>query len=360
MNGDPKAPAPVDTVGAESGPQDPEAGGPEVEDFESIARLSRGFWAPRIVITAVELDLFTVLGDRALSAASLARRLEGDRRGVEILANALVGLRLLHRDDRGNYRNSAAAGRFLDAESPDYRGKVITLANDLWRRWSRLTEIVRDGPDAREQGRRPDETADFTLAMHQRKPDAGERLVGLLDLHGVRRAIDLGGGPGTFSEALARALPDCQVVLVDLPEVLEVTRERLPDDLLDGRIVLEPRDIVADGIPLAGDPPASYDLALLSSVLHIYGPEDNHTLLGRVYEVLEPGGQVVIREFLLDEDGTSPLEAALFSVNMLAATEAGRSYRFQEIRSWLHDAGFGEVQRMDFEGPIGLITARRA
>jgi len=237
---------------------------------------------------------------------------------------------------------------------------VITLAGDLWRRWSRLTEIVRSGPEARDDERRPRETADFTRAMRQRRPEPGARLVDLLDLHGVDRAIDLGGGPGTFSEALARALPDGQVVLVDLPEVLEVTRELLPDDLLDGRIVLEPRDIVADGIPLAGDPPAPYDLALLSSVLHIYGPEDNATLLGRIYEVLEPGGQVVIREFLLDETGTRPVEAALFSVNMLVATESGRSYTFDEIRGWLHDAGFGEVQRIDLEGPIGLVTARRA
>lgn len=360
MTADPEASATVDSPGTEGDAEESVPEGPDADAFEPIAELSRAFWGPRVLITAAELDLFSVLGDGALSADSLADRLDADRRGVEILANALVALGLLEHDDRKRYRNSPAALRYLDVSSPEYRGKVVTLASDLWRRWSRLTEVVRHGPEAREQERRPDETADFTRAMHQRKPDAGERLVERLDLHGVRRVIDLGGGPGTFSEALAHAVPEAQVVLVDLPDVLEVTRELLPDDLLDGRIVLEPRDIVADGIPLAGDPPAPYDLALLSSVLHIYGPEDNATLLSRVYDVLEPGGQVVIREFLVDETGAAPLEAALFSVNMLAATEAGRSYSFQEIRSWLHDAGFGEVERIDLDGSIGLVTARRA
>lgn len=334
---------------------------PVAEDpgFEPLAELVRGFWAPRVLLTAGELDLFTVLGGQSLSAEELAGRLDGDLRGVEMLAQALTAMGLLHLED-GRYANTSLARRYLDAASPEPRTDYLRLGRMLWQRWSRLTEVVRVGseaigPEWSEADRRA-----FTLAMHQGKPHAGELLVSKLDLHGVRRIVDLGGGPGTFAEAFARALPDAQVILVDRTAAIEVAQERLPAELLEGRIVLVERDFIADGIPLAGDPPGPYDLALLSSVIHLFGPQENASLLGRVHECLEPGGQVVIRDFLLDESGTGPLGSALFAVNMLVNTEEGRVYRFEEVRSWLHEAGFGEVEQEPLEGAVALVRARRA
>ncbi|MFQ5744848.1 MAG: methyltransferase [Acidobacteriota bacterium] len=327
--------------------------------FERIIELSRGFWAPRVLLTAIELDLFTTLGKQELAAAELAARLPTDVRGTELLANALVSLELLSLDD-GRYANQPLALSFLDAASPQYRGHAIRLASLLWQRWSQLTSIVQQGAD----GIGPDwdekEIGVFTLAMHQGKPQAAEALLGRLDLQGVRRIIDLGGGSGTFSEALVLALPKAQVVLVDRPQVIAVARSRIAADLLDQRIVLVERDFIVDGVPLAGDPPAPYDLALLSSVLHIYGAQENAALMGAVYEALEPGGRIVIREFVAEADGTAPPEAALFAVNMLVNTTHGRCYSFDEIRGWLHKAGFGEVELQPLDRSIGLITARRA
>lgn len=328
-------------------------------DFEEIQALARGFWSARVLLTAVELDLFSALAGQSLHDAELAERLGADLRGVTLLANALVATGVLERhEDR--YANSPAAHRYLDHDSPEYRGEHLKLAGLLWERWSRLTAVVREGSGAIGPEWGEQDTRTFVMAMHHAKPGAGEELVGALDLHGVRRAIDLGGGAGTFSEALALALPEAQVVLVDLPDAIAVARERIPAGLREERIVLVERDILEEGIPLAGTAPGPYDLALLSSVLHIFSPDDNVSLLGHVYEALEPGGQVVVREFLVDASGTQPETAALFGVNMLVNTEAGRAYSFEEIREWLHRSGFGQVEQVPLDGPTGLVVGRRA
>jgi predicted O-methyltransferase YrrM len=334
----------------------------EVEDavedhFDTIARLANAYWAPRVLLTAVELDLFSRLGGEPLSAAALAQSVGASERGIELIANALVGLGFLT-FEAGRYAATPLSRRYLDTASPEHRGQVVSLATWWWTRWSDLTEVVRSGQSP--EGPPPEFIEAFTMAMHQGKPEAGEQLVGMLDLHGINRIVDLGAGPGTFAEAFAAALPDAHIVIVDRPEVIAVARRRLPTDLLDTRITLVERDFLSEGIPLAGDSLGPYDLVLLSSVVHLLGVAENIDLFGRVYDVLEPGGQVVIRDFLVDDDGVSPVEATLFAIIMLVSTRAGRCYSFRQIKEWLHNTGFGEVEHDEFDGPVGLITARRA
>ena len=349
----------LDSVAASGGTDPVPTASHEGIEFGAIAELSRGFWGPRVLLSAVELELFTTLGGQSLTASQLATRLEADERGVDLLAKALVALGLLEVDE-GRFSCSAVARRFLDGASPEFRGRVIRLANHWWDHWSGLTEVVSKGSSAVAAEWTGDGLEDFTLAMHQGKPDAGEMLVAKLDLHGIERIVDLGGGAGTFSEALAVALPAAEVVLVDRPEVIAIARQRLPAELVDERIVLVERDFMVEGIPLAGSRPGGYDLALISSLLHLNGPRDNATLLSRVYDALEPGGHVVIREFLIDDSGTVPTDAALFALTMLVTTSEGRCYSYSQMREWLHQAGFGEVEQQEFDGPIGLVTARRA
>jgi len=327
------------------------------DDFDTIARLASDFRASRVVLTAVELNLFSLLGTERLQTETLARRAHAQERGVELLANALVGLGLLSLDEHG-YACTPSSRRYLDETSPDYRGRVIRLASWWWTRWSDLTDIVRNGnaPD----GPPTEMLEDFTLAMQQGKPRAGSLLAEKLDLHGVSRIVDLGGGPGAFAEALAATLPEAQIVVVDRPEVIDIARRHLPASLLDRRIVFVAHDFVNEGIPLAGDAPAPYDLAILSSVVHLLGEEENAALLKRVRDALAPGGRIAIRDFLVDEKGVAPLDAALLAVTMLVSSRRGRCYSFARIKEWLHAAGFGEVEKSEFDGPAVLITARRA
>lgn len=346
-------------------PDDPEATEAREHDrgdlgddrFAEIVRLCRDFQGSRVLLTAVELDLFTHLGGDAMTASKLAAAINADERSLELVCNALVALGLLSRDGDW-YASSTAAQRYLDAQSEEYRGNVVHLANWWWTRWSMLTDVVRGGEAV--DGPPEELTESFVLAMHEGKPDVGRRMVECLDLHAVTRVIDLGCGPATILEALAEALPEVALVGVDRPEVLEVARRRLPAALLEQRIVLVPGDFVAKDVPRGGELPEAYDLAILSSVVHLLDEPANIALLTRVHDALDPGGKLAIRDFVVTDGGSGPREAALFAITMLVASRAGRCYEFERIRGWLHDAGFGQVEMQDFDGPVKLITARRA
>jgi hypothetical protein len=104
---------------------------------------------------------------------------------------------------------------------------------------------------------------------------------------------------------------------------------------------------------------SGFDLVLVSSICHMLDPGENRDLLRRAFAALSPGGRVVVSDFLLAEDRTSPRQAALFSINMLVGTVAGDCYTEGEYASWLREAGFGEVVRRDLPGPASLVLGTK-
>ena len=104
---------------------------------------------------------------------------------------------------------------------------------------------------------------------------------------------------------------------------------------------------------------SGYDLVFVSAICHMLGPVENLDMLRKCFAALAPGGRVVIQDFILEKDKTTPLNAAMFSLNMLVGTERGSSYSEEEYADWLREAGFGEVRRIRLPGPTGLMIARR-
>ena len=98
---------------------------------------------------------------------------------------------------------------------------------------------------------------------------------------------------------------------------------------------------------------------LLSSICHMFSPEENRALLARAHAALAPNGRLVIADFIVDPEKTSPRSAALFALNMLVATRGGASYSEPEYESWLRAAGFTEVKRVRMPGPVNLMIAAR-
>ncbi len=328
----------------------------EIEQLTKLAELeqtARSYWQSRVFLSACELDLFTALGKEAKKTGDLSRELGVSERGTEIICNALTALGILVKED-GAYSNTGLTYRYLSRESESYRGAMFLHQNHLWDRWSELTRVVRNGrPADSGDERSEEEKRDFILAMHHLK---GERFISeirSLVPNGVKRALDLGGGPGTASIAMAEARPDLKVVLMDRPHALDVARTVIPGNLLEqGRIELRAGDFLEDDI---GD---GYDFVLVSAIVHIYGSDVNRKLLATVYRSLNPGGRVAVRDFLIEPGGIGPPRAALFSVNMLVNTSEGRCYSQQEIGQWLTDAGFEDIDVREEEG-AGTVTAVR-
>ncbi|HET6419439.1 MAG TPA: class I SAM-dependent methyltransferase [Geobacteraceae bacterium] len=313
----------------------------EIRDLRS---LWNGFWASRVLLTANNFRIFDHLraGKTAEEAAGL---IGADPRGTEILLNALTGLGLL-RKKSGKFRNSAMADRFLATGSPHYHGDIIRHADSLWKSWSSLDEAVRTGAPARKSG---DHEA-FIRGMHNNAVWRAAGVIGELDLKGARNALDLGGGPGTYSIELARK--GISVTLFDLPDTIPISREIINESGLEG-IDFRAGDFLADDIG------SGYDLIFVSQVLHSLSPAENAFLMGKCAKALRPRGRIAIQEFLIDATLTRPLHGALFSVNMLVNTDGGRCYAPGEIIGWLSAAGFRKCGRKDLDDTVLVFGSIR-
>ncbi len=174
-----------------------------------------------------------------------------------------------------------------------------------------------------------DWTVPFIAAMHRGAAERAPLVVRAVGTEGVARMLDVGGGSGAYSIAFARASETLRAEILDLPAVLPIAEGHIAEAGLADRVSTRVGDLRTDDLG------SGYDLVLLSSICHMLGPEENRDLLSRAARALAPGGRVVVSDFVLDEDGTAPRQAVLFSLNMLVGTPSGRSYRESEYRAWL-------------------------
>jgi len=319
-----------------------------------LAQIIRAFQASRAVLTAIELDVFTAVGDGA-TAAEVAGRIEADARATEMLLNALVALGFL--DKRGDrFLNTPASRRYLSDASPESERLAWLHTVHLWDTWSNLTECVRRGTavgatSVRERASHWREA--FIAAMDRNARERAPFVVQALGTEGLERLLDVGGGSAAYSIAFARACPNLEAHVLDLAEVLPLTQRYIEQAGLAGRVRTIPGDLTRDRFP------TGYDLVLVFSICHMLSPEQNQDLLRRCYEALRPGGRLAIQDFILEPEKTRPLPAVLFSLNMLVSTERGASYSELEYRQWLEGAGFENVRKVALPGPVDLMVGTR-
>lgn len=308
-----------------------------------LLSLAKGYMPSRILLTALELEVFGRLGKDRLNASQLAQKMSTDERATEILLNALAGLELLTKKD-GLFENIGALADMLMPNSPAYEGSGLLHNANLWEPWSHLTETVKTGqPHARDWTDGMSEN--LASAMRQHARSAADKMGRALDFSKVNRMLDLGGGPGSYALALARRYPDTEAVIFDRDDrALNMAREEIEKQKLERRVSLKKGDFFVDD--LGND----YDLALLSSIICICSEEQNIFLLEKVNKSLTTGGRVVIRDSIVDESRTKPAAAAIFSVNMLVTTPNGRSYSFSDVKNLLAQSGFSNVLRIPIDG----------
>ena len=313
------------------------------KQLQEFARLWGGFRASRVVLTANNYRVFDHL-KTPKTAGGIARLISADPRAVEVLLDAVTAVGLLKKS--GNkYRNTETAGNFLVTDSPLYQGDMLRHADNLWQSWSGLNEVVKTGLPNRSGGR---DYSSFIRAMHNNAVPRAKAVISAIDLKGVRRALDLGGGPGTYSMELAAK--KIEVTLFDLPEAIAIAKEIVSERGFDIEFI--PGDFHADAIG------SGYDLVFISQIVHSLSIDESLALITKARDALGPKGRIVIHDFLLEKDRAHPMPAALFSVNMLVNTEAGRSYTIQEMRGWLTQAGFKTV-RTKALGETVIVTGKK-
>jgi predicted O-methyltransferase YrrM len=298
-------------------------------------------WQPaRLLMTANRLGFFAALGEDALTADEVARRCDTHPRSTALLLNACVALGFLRREgDR--YANSAEALQSLIPGKATYIGDGIKHDEWLYAVWAHLEEAVRTNRPVRHLAQPPsggETSREFSLAMHNLAMRTGPLLAATLDLSGRRQLFDCGGGVGTHSIFLVQRYPGLRAIVFDLPEAIELAREVIQAFGLGDRITTRAGNYFVDELGQGND------VVLLSAVLHSMGPDACRLLLEKCHRSLVSGGWVVVHEGLIDPGGTSPVRAALFSLNMLVNTGEGRSYSSEDIMGLMREAGFTPLE----------------
>jgi SAM-dependent methyltransferase len=313
------------------------------EEAKELRKMWGSFWSARVILTANNLQVFDQL-ETPKSASDLAASIKTDARATEILLDALAGLGLLKKT-KNTYRNSPMANRLLVAGTPYYQGDILRHADNLWTNWSNLDEIIKTGQPARQSF-----AADaFIRGMHNIAVMKAKKVVKLLDLTAVKRALDLGGGPGTYSIEIAKKVDS--VTLYDLPATVAIAKDIVGKAGMRNISFME-GDCVTDDIG------RGYDLVFISQLLHAFSGATNLKILEKAFSGLNPKGTIVIHEFLLEKDRTAPVHGSLFSVNMLVNTHGGRCYSVQEMKGWLSSLGLRQIARVNVEDSV-LVLGRK-
>lgn len=322
-----------------------------------LLNMSGSYWSCCALHAGVKLDLFTPLSDGPVSAAELATRLSLNVRGLAMLLDALAALELLSKHGQ-DYQATPFAAQFLSTNSPAYLGHIILHHHHLVDSWARLDEAVRSGQPARRSvshGSDEKERESFLLGMYNLATLLAPQVVRQIDLAKCRHLLDLGGGPGTYAIHFCMQNPGLQATIFDLPTTRSIAELKINQFKLQERINFVAGDFQDDSLS------GCYDVAWLSHVLHGEGEAGCAVMLQKTVEVLEPGGRLLVQEFVLDDTRDSPLFPALFSLNMLLGTPQGKAYSEGEIKALLEAAGLAHIERLPVDLPngIGVISARK-
>jgi len=318
-----------------------------------LLEVSGSYWRTCTLHAAVKLDLFSKLGTEQLESEEVARRLGGGPRGVPMLLNALVSMNLLTRSG-DKYGNTPATKTFLSKDSEHYLGFMIMHHQNLVESWSRLDQAVLSGKPVRGRASFDVEESreSFLMGMHTLARHLAPTVSEVLDLSGRSHLLDLGGGPGTYAIHFCLKHPGLKATVFDLPATQPFAEKTIRQAGLGDRIDFLGGSYVEDTLH------GTYDVAWLSQILHGEGPDGCRLILEKAASALQPGGMIVVHEFLLNNRLDGPPFPALFSLNMLLGTPGGKAYSEEEVRDMLTSAGVREIRRLPFQGPndSGLIS----
>ena len=323
---------------------------------DEVLELARSYKGACVLAAAAELDLFSALGADSCRVDEVVEKVGADCRGMTILLDALVALRLVHKE-AGQYTVPASIGQFLGRDGPDSVWPMVHHQANCLKRWVQLAQVVKIGKPAQRHPSLQGETADeeaFIGAMDNICAPIAPAVVGELQPLEFTHLLDVGGALGTWTIALLNARPGARATLFDLPHVIPLARQHLDRQGMGDRVSLAAGDFLVDPLPEGAD------LVWVSAIAHQNSPSQNRRLFSKIFAALADGGQLIIRDILMDPSRTSPVEGALFAINMLVATEGGNSYTFEELHDHLTAAGFEDVTVLRRDDSMNsLVRARK-
>jgi len=311
-----------------------------------LLEISGFFWKTCVLHTAVKIDVFSAIGDRRLTVGEITKKVDGAATGVERLLNALVAMELLVKQNQ-TYTNTSSGKELLAKDSPRYLGHIIMHHHHLLESWSKLDQAVKSGQPQRTRSSYSKEEwrESFLMGMFNLAMGLAPQIVPVIDVSTRQHLLDLGGGPGTYAIHFCLNNDRLRATVYDLPTTRPFAEKTIRKFKLVERIDFMDGNYLED--PVEG----RYDVAWLSHILHGEGPGDCRMIIQKAVDALEPGGMIIIHEFILNNSMDGPLFPALFSLNMLLGTESGQSYSEAQIIDMLAAAGARDIQRIAIQSP---------
>lgn len=301
------------------------------------------YWETKILLTAVQLDLFSVLKGDSLTVNQIAEARGLNPRALELVMNALVAMRVVTKEEK-IYTNTSVAERYLVQSSPEYVGHLLLLHDAEWNHWGQLEQAVKTGQSPVSQHvfeTNPKLGAQVLTVLDRIGRGSGPALAQRLNLGGAKRMLDVGGGAGTNAIAFCREYPELTATVFDLPQTLVVAKQGVEDAGLSDRIQLHPGNFHEDTFQ------GSYDVALMSDILHYQNGKMNAALVEKVCGCLNEGGRLIIKDRFLDPSRTSPAWTTAFAVHILVNTEKGECFTIEDTHRWMEQAGFRSVEELE-------------
>ncbi len=330
-----------------------------------IMQTATAFWASKVLLTAVEFDLFSVLGDGSMTANQLGERLELHTRGTYDFFDALVALNFLDRDGdgpEGRYKNTPSTAAFLDKKSPTYIGGLPEMLNArLFGFWNHLGTALKTGQPQNEIKLHGKPMFEELYASEARLGQFLEAMTGFqaanfhqlaekFDFSRYETVSDIGGALGLLSCIVGTHHKHLTFTSFDLPPVAPHAQKRIDDASMAERITVIAGDFLVDDLPKA-------DVVTMGNILHDWNLEKKKILIKKAYDALPEGGAFIAIENLIDDARRENAFGLLMSLNMLIELGDGFDYTGADFRDWCREVGFKRFEIIALAGPTSAAVA---
>lgn len=334
----------------------------------AILQMGTAFWASKVLLTAVQFELFTQLAKQPnQTAKDIKSKLDlkcTDRNTYDFL-DCLSGLGFLKREgllETSRYSNTTDTDIFLDKAKPSYIGGILEMQNEQgWNVWAKLDQGLKTGliqHDVKDNGENifgfinnnPEMFKKFVDGMTGVQMGNFIALAQKFDFSNYKTLVDAGGSAGVLSVMVAKHNPHMNCTTFDLPALESMATETIQKFKMADHVKVMNGDFFKDGLPKA-------DIITMGNVLHDWDEGTKIKLMKTAYDALPKGGAFIAIEHVIDNERKENVFGLMMSLNMLIETGDGFNYTFDDFSKWAKKTGFSSTELMPLAGPASAAIA---